>query len=246
MTCKEVYAQKPCLPQQAGGESHGYCAGCFPAAMEAVRREIAEMGLGPKTISLPAAESPPHAVDAQSVSGATRGSTDARTAHCPSGLAGQAVTPRGGAKSAISADPRKVPAVGVRLHFTTMNPIYLDTRPASPGLDAGRVARATGLSEAELYALHASDMVAPIHFLHQSGATGGLFYTVAGLSRLVEIFHSSHRKPQALVLRAELDYLRLPAPPPRAPAGVNLGGEWSPAWECIEERPGFFDEGVAA
>ncbi|MDF3058525.1 MAG: hypothetical protein K0R17_2740 [Rariglobus sp.] len=109
------------------------------------------------------------------------------------------------------------------------------TSPAVAGLFARKVAEITGLSELKLDRLHTSDMGSPGHFLYQSGAGGGWFYTVAGLSRLVEILFADGCKAEATMLRAALDELRTPPPPPVAPRGCNVRGNWMADVEARQE-----------
>jgi hypothetical protein len=99
--------------------------------------------------------------------------------------------------------------------------------PATAGLFARKVAQVTGLSEMALDRMHTEDMGGPKHFFQQPGAAGGFVYTVAGLSRLVEILYAEGHADAALALRAELNKLcPCRSPLPVAPAGVNVRGEW--------------------
>jgi CubicO group peptidase (beta-lactamase class C family) len=109
------------------------------------------------------------------------------------------------------------------------------TSPAVAGLFARKVREITGLLESDIYRLHTSDMGSPGHFLYQSGAEGGMFYTVAGLSRLVEILFSDGCKAEATMLRTELDKLRTPAPAAVAPPGRNERGNWALDWEASHQ-----------
>ncbi|MBC8040102.1 MAG: hypothetical protein H7Y06_06140 [Opitutaceae bacterium] len=109
------------------------------------------------------------------------------------------------------------------------------TSPAVAGIFARKVKEITGLLESDIYRRHTSDMGSPGHFLYQSGAGGGMFYTVAGLSRLVEILFADGCKAEATMLRAALDELRTPTPPPVAPSGRNVRGNWMAALEARQE-----------
>lgn len=106
---------------------------------------------------------------------------------------------------------------------------------APVGFFARKVAKVTGLSEMALDRLHTSDMGSPGHFLHLPGAEGGFFYTVAGLSRLVEILYLEGHHAEAVMLRRALDEIRRPADLPPAPKGRNVRGGWMRDWEDKKE-----------
>lgn len=119
--------------------------------------------------------------------------------------------------------------------FSVMSTTTTSQPTARVGLYARRVSEITGLAESDLYRLHSSDMGAPGHFTYDAGARGGIFYTVRGLSRLVEILSAESRDGAAKLLSAALDQLRNPTPPPVAPAGRNVAGSWALDWERKQE-----------
>ena len=144
--------------------------------------------------------------------------SDVRTAH-----SGQAAAPRvsGSGYGAVNDNASKALAADVGLF--PMN--TATTSPAVAGMFARKVTEVTGLSLMALDRLHASDMGSPGHFMFLPGAAGGMFYTVTGLSRLVEILHAESHTVAAKCLAATLDEIRTPPPPPVAPAGRNVRGE---------------------
>lgn len=209
MTCKKVFGFKPCLPEQDGQESHGYCPVCAPLALAAARAECAALRSNPLSDVRPAVPTANHVATP-----------------CVEGL-----MPTDGA---VNANASEVMVTGGGL-FSVMSKTKTSQPTARVGLYARRVSEITGLEESDLYRLHSSDMGAPGHFTYDAGARGGIFYTVRGLSRLVEILSAESRDGAAKLLSAALDQLRNPTPPPVAPAGRNVGGSWALDWERKQE-----------